>query len=164
MESFLEQIEKGLDCGVYQLSLSMALCLPDICGALESVNGYATGKKYKAWFDKYVSSKYNGNLTGSDCYYFRCAFLHQGTTEHEKSSYKKILFIEPHQGLILHNNVMNDALNIDINIFCRDIISGVKEWLKEIQDSEQFKINMEKTFRRYPNGLPPYIGGIPVYA
>src|SRR5690625_2090972 len=95
MEDFLSQIAEGLESGLYQLALSLTLCLPDICGALESENGYATGTKYKAWFDRYVKQKYPNTLTADDCYYFRCSFLHQGTTEHKKSNYKKIIFTEP---------------------------------------------------------------------
>jgi len=164
MEDILNEIDRGLDARVYQLSLAWALCLPDICGALQSEDGQASKRKYINWYNEYVNQKFNGKLTAEDCYYFRCSFLHQGTTEHEKSNYKKILFVEPHatSGL-LHNNVLEGALNIDVRIFCNNILDSVREWLLEIEGSETYKRNIQKTFRRYPNGIKPYIVGIPVY-
>jgi hypothetical protein len=45
MELLLEQIEKGLNANLYYLSLFVALCIPDICGALEPENGRADGEK-----------------------------------------------------------------------------------------------------------------------
>lgn len=57
---------------------------------------------------------------------------------------------------------MNDALNIDVRIFCNDLISGAEEWLKENENTDLYKKNYDKFMRRYPSGLPPYIVGVPV--
>ncbi|MFQ5863201.1 MAG: hypothetical protein ACE5IC_08800, partial [Candidatus Brocadiales bacterium] len=95
MKDFLYQIQKGLDSNLYFLSLLAALVLPDICGAISSEDGQAKPEKYKAWFDKYVAPKYNNFLNGNDCYYFRCSLLHQGSSQHSKSNYKRVLFVEP---------------------------------------------------------------------
>ncbi|NUU58974.1 hypothetical protein [Paenibacillus agri] len=163
MEDMFNGIRKGLDAGVYQLALNMTLCIPDICAALESQDGKASGAKYQAWFDGNMAGK--TKLSGSDCYYFRCAFLHQGTTEHEKSRFKKILFIEPTaMSGVFHNNVIDGVLNIDLRIFCDLMITSASSWYSNIKDDPTFKINYEKSFRRYPEGLAPYIVGIPVYA
>ncbi len=87
MEDLLNEIERGLDAKVYQLSLNLALCIPDICAALESDDGQTNRTKYKRWYETYVGDKLR--LSASDCYYFRCSFLHQGSTEHERSNFKK---------------------------------------------------------------------------
>lgn len=52
---------------------------------------------------------------------------------------------------------MNGALNIDVNIFCRDIINGVNSWLSKVESTQLYKDNFDKFIRRYPNGLTPYI-------
>lgn len=161
MEYLFKEIERGLDAGVYYLSLGIALCIPDICAALESDDGKTSGKKYKGWYDKYVGNKLS--MTADDCYYFRCSFLHQGSTQHEKSQFKRIIFIEPNESCILHNNIISGALNIDVRIFCTDLIESARKWLETVKDNKNFKRNIDNSFRRYPNGLPPYIGGIPVY-
>lgn len=162
MDYLFNEIERGLDAGVYQLSLSLTLCIPDICAGLESVDGKTNGEKYKDWYNKYMNGKLF--MSADDCYYFRCSFLHQGSTRHEKSKFKKIIFVEPtSSNNIFHNNVLGDALNIDIVIFCNEMISAGRKWYEDVKDSDNYKRNYEKSFKRYPNGLAPYIVGIPIY-
>lgn len=162
MEDMFNEIRRGLDAGVYQLALNMALCIPDICAALESEDGKASPAKYKSWYERYVAGRLR--LSASDCYYFRCSFLHQGTTEHDRSSYDKIIFIEPNDRMVLHNNVLEGALNIDVRLFCIELIGAATQWLNDVRETQTFKDNYEKSFRRYPNGIAPYIVGAPVYA
>ena len=163
MKDFLAQIKKGLDENLYFLSLFSTLAIPDLCGAMGSEKGEASPEKYKAWFDEHVAPKYNGFLSGNDCYFFRCSLLHQGSSQHPNNSYKRVLFVEPSATTnVFHNNIMNDALNIDVRIFCNDMITGAEEWLKENEETDLFKKNYDKFMRRYPNGLSPYIVGVPV--
>ncbi|PGU29604.1 hypothetical protein COD66_23150 [Bacillus cereus] len=162
MEDLFNEIERGLDAGVYHLSLGMALCIPDICAALQSDDGKASGRKYKEWYNKYVGDKLR--MSADDCYYFRCSFLHQGSTQHEKSKYKRIIFVEPNSNFFFHNNILNDALNIDVAQFCRDLTESARKWLEDVKADENFIRNYDNSFKRYPNGLSPYIGGIPVYS
>ncbi|ANF23331.1 hypothetical protein [Thermococcus piezophilus] len=136
--------------------------LPDICGALSSEDGEAKKHRYIEWFNKYVGEKYKGCLTGEDCYYFRCSFVHQGTSQHPKSSYSRVLFVElTATSNIFHCNILNDALNIDVQIFVMDILEDVEKWLDEVKDTEVFKKNYARFMKRYPDGLSPYIIGVP---
>ena len=163
MKDFLSQIKKALDINLYYVALCTSLMIPDICGAMGSANGKAHKSKYIEWFDKYVAPRYGGFFTGIDCYYYRCSVLHQGSSWHPKSTYSRILFVEPTATTnIFHNNILNDALNIDIRIFCNDIISGALVWLQQNESTELYKKNYNKFMRRYPNGLSPYISGMPV--
>lgn len=163
MQNLLDQIQKGLEVNLYYLSLFAALSLPDICGAIDSIDGNATPKKYKKWFDEYVAPKYRGFLTGEDCYRFRCSLLHQGSSQHPKGTYSRVLFVEPTAtAMVCHNNVMNDALNIDIRIFCNDMIEGARRWLQKVEKTDLYKENYNKFMKRHPNGLAPYIVGVPV--
>lgn len=163
MRDFLAQIKNGLGVNLYLLSLFSALAIPDLCGAMSSENGEASAEKYKAWFDKYVASKYNGFLSGENCYFFRCSLLHQGRSQHPSSNYKRVLFVEPSASTnVFHNNIMNDALNIDVRIFCNDMISGAEKSLGENEETELYKKNYDKFMRRYPDGLSPYVVGVPV--
>jgi len=163
VQNLLDQVQKGLGANLYYLSLFVALSLPDICGAIDSKNGEATSKKYKEWFDEYIASKYSGFLTGEDCYRFRCSLLHQGSSQHPKSAYSRVLFVEPIGTTnVFHNNVMNDALNIDVRIFCNDMIEGAKKWLQKVEKTDLYKENYNKFMKRHPNGLKPFIVGVPV--
>ncbi|EMR73199.1 hypothetical protein MCGE09_00036 [Thaumarchaeota archaeon SCGC AB-539-E09] len=163
MRYLLDQIRKALCVDLYYVSLFTSLTIPDICGAIQSVNGEASGTKYKNWFDTYVAHKYFNMLNGEDCWNFRCSLLHQGTSQHPRSTYKRILFFEPSATTsVFHCNILNDALNIDVRIFCEDIILGALAWLKQNEGTDLYKANYDKFMRRYPNGLSPYISGVPV--
>src|SRR5438132_7430853 len=101
MRDFLDQVAIAANNQrLYYLALTGALVIPDICSALEAKDGQANGPRYIAWFDSHVAPRYASArrppmLTGADWYRFRCSFLHQGTTQHPKSTYSRILFIEP---------------------------------------------------------------------
>jgi hypothetical protein len=83
MLDILDQIERAKNAGLYYAALFSALSIPDIAGALDSSDGRAKPERFAAWFDTYVGPKYvtprGQTLLGNDCYYFRCALLHQGT-------------------------------------------------------------------------------------
>lgn len=164
MRDLLQQIELALQANLYYVSLLSALSVPDMCAALFSPDGQTSGAKYAAWFDQYVAQRYNGKLDGQTCYQFRCSLLHQGTTQHPSSQYSRILFIEPTgmHGSIAHNNVLEDVLNIDVRIFCRDIIVSANNWLTANQDTTTYRQNYSRFIQRYPNGIAPYISGVPV--
>ena len=131
MKDFLGQINAAVGAGLFYVALHSALALPDICAALESPSGTTSGERYADWFDRFVANKYTvgpnkePSLTGDQCYQFRCALLHQGRLQPDRAQgYSRMFFLEPNGGLIMHNNVMGDALNIDVRIFCGDLIAG----------------------------------------
>jgi hypothetical protein len=163
MRDILDQIRLSLNNNLYYCALFVALSMPDICGAMESPDGQTDNQKYIKWFDVYVGSKYINFLSGEDCYYFRCSLLHQARSQHPKSNYARVIFVEPSVTTnIFHCNILNDALNLDVRIFCEDIITGVQEWLLKFEGTPIFSQNYNMFMRRYPNGLPPYIVGVPV--
>jgi len=165
MRDFLQQVHRALDENLYYVALFAALTIPDICGAMESGDGKAHKCRYIAWFDKWVTpKKYSrSTLTGEVCYYYRCAVLHQGRATHPKMPYERVLFVEPGAtNNVFHNNVINDALNIDVRVFVRDILEGASKWLQEVENTDNYQRNYARFMRRFPNGLSPYISGVPV--
>lgn len=164
MDDLLNQIEYAIRENLYYLALFASLSIPDICGALCSKNGEATGRKYIKWFDLFVGKPKNYQLSGQDCYYFRCSILHQGTTKHNKSNFQRIIFVEPStkNNIILHNNIINDALNIDVQVFCNDLIHAARDWYNTNSNNNFVKQNYQKFIKRYPNGLKPFISGLSV--
>ncbi|MCX7974352.1 MAG: hypothetical protein N3B16_07605 [Candidatus Aminicenantes bacterium] len=163
MRDLLFQIKKGLFANLHYLSLFAALAIPDICGAIDSEDGQASKENYINWFDRYVAPRYQGFFTGEDCYYFRCSLLHHDPSLQPKSQFSRILFVEPTAiDTDVHCQVVEGALSLDVRIFCQDIIRGVEKWLEEKENTARYKINVAKFIRRYPEGLSPYIEGMPV--
>lgn len=99
MEELLRQVRKAVENDLYYLALHVTLAIPDICGALSSQNGETNKAKYVDWFAKNLSGKYK-MLDGETCYYYRCSVLHQGRSQHRKSRFHRILFIEPSEHLL----------------------------------------------------------------
>ncbi len=180
--SILDQIDRSLDSRLYYLALFSALTIPDIAGALEAPDGQATGERYKVWYEKWIRPRFKEEvqrllaaraisqtpgvenpLTGDACYRFRCSLLHQGSTQHPKSPYSRIIFIEPGATTnVVHYGVLNGALCIDVPRFCREVLAGSRLWLRSVEGTEPYATNNDRFVRRYDNGLPPYIVGVPV--
>lgn len=166
MEEFLNQIEDSCRIRHFYLSLFCCLTLPDICGAISSDDGIATGQKYKNWFDTYVAPNYAGNFSGSNFYAFRCAALHQGRSGHKYLGYTRIIFLVPidTNESYLHNNVLNDALNLDVVAFCHDIVGAVRTWMRCEASNPAFQRNMATFLKRHRGGLESYIVGTDVFS
>jgi hypothetical protein len=167
MDDFFRQVETAAHQGVYFLALFGALVIPDLCSALEAPDGRATGPRYKTWFDGHMAPRYTFRgtpiLTGETCYQFRCSLLHQGSTQHPQSNYSRVIFVEPGATTnVFHMNVMNDVLNIDVRQFCLEMVQAALAWRAEAVGNEPYETNITKFVTRYPNGLPPYIVGVPV--
>ncbi len=172
MRELLNQIQKGLKQNLYFLSLFTTLTIPDICSAMESEDGLTTSDRYKKWFNAYMvkrePQKYGDdkNLTATACWNFRCAILHQGRSKHKNLSYKRILFIEPPnlhgigsiQACICGADTEENALLINVEKFCGDIIQSANEWLRNNEKSDIYKKNYQYLIKRYPNGLKPVVG------
>jgi hypothetical protein len=168
MELLLQQIEEALTDRLYFVALFTALGLPDICGAIDSSDGQATGPRYQGWFDEYVASKCYGVLSGQDCYIIRCSVLHQGTLEHSRSRYSRIILTPPNpQQIVVHLNRMSDAsgtsLDINIETLCRDLVASVRTWLAAKSNDALFQTNITRFMNVYPHGFG-HIQGIPVIA
>lgn len=161
-----DQIDASARDGHYMVALMAALSIPDICGALESPNGQASRSNFSKWFDQWVGPKYVNGVDlifdGETCYYYRCAALHQARASHPKLGYSRVLFVEPGLGGSLHKNVLMDALNIDVQRFCLDITESGRNWWDARSPAAIVRNNLAQCMQRYPQGLAPYIGGIPV--
>lgn len=183
MRILLDQLEESLESKLYFLSLSVALMVPDVFGALDSEDGRATPKRYIDWYERWIRPEYASRIMekfshesdfqpaaenpfdGESCYYFRCSFLHQGRAAHPRMGFSRVLFIEPRQsGLEIHYTTLQDALCIDLRGFCLEMVSGARKWLAEFQEADRYKNNSASSLRRHQDGLKPYIDGVPVIA
>jgi hypothetical protein len=61
-----------------------------------------------------------------------------------------------------HNNFIEGALNLDIPLFCERVLRAVERWQAEVENTANYQRNIADTIRLYPNGLHPFIVGIPL--
>lgn len=140
---FTDSVKISIDSRNYYAALTVCMTLPDICSKLEYPEEKNTGKRYSGWFEEYVSHKYKSSvglekdeyvfLSGSDFYALRCSFLHQGETEIIKQRAREVLenfvFLEPIKEWHIHNNKINNKLQLQIDVFCEEIMEGVNHWI-----------------------------------
>lgn len=164
METITDEIEGALSSGLYYLAVVVTLGLPDVCAALESADGTTSGGKYQAWCDAWFIPSYP-ELTSRDLYGIRCGVVHQGRLGHPTMQYARVLFTVPNENAnVFHQNVMNDALNLDAVTFCRDMIRAVKRWYAAKQGEPSIVANIPRLVRFHARGLPPYMIGMPLIA
>lgn len=170
MRTVIAQTVAALDSHIYYLALFAALAIPDMAAALDSEDGRALGKRYIAWYEKWVrprlreSRDRDNPFTGEMCYGFRCGMLHQGRSTNRDHPYERIVFIEPgHPDFSLHYcTVSGKILMIQLDAFVREVLRGCEMWLDAVEGTEPFTRNYAKFARRHPNGIAPYIVGPPL--
>jgi hypothetical protein len=169
VEEYLRQIETALDLQLYVMATIAGLTIPDICGALPTKNGIATGDRYAKWFEENVGPLgYSGVLSGKACYKLRSSLLHQGSAkQHPMSNTGRILLFEPSaDGNVFHLISMQfgpeKCLVLSIKDFCLDLVNAARDWWLANQNDSRVKHNYDKFARSWPNGIPPYIIGTPL--
>lgn len=181
MNDLIDQVALSIEQENYYLSLTGALAIPHIAGAIQSKNGEVNRHKYISWHEKWARPQFakrmrqalppdmrevvkpENPLTGADCWHFHCSILHQGTTQHPKSSFTRILFIEPGAcDANLRYNVISNALNIDLQQFVDEMLCGARECIAHTEHNTTFIANSEKSARSYENGFPNHISGVAV--
>ena len=125
--------------------------MPDVCGALQ-FPVEQVGPRYRRWFDQYMSAEYAPALfSADDCYYLRCAALHQGMSEHPKAQNKQVVFITPPPDgrMIFHSNFIESAdgsfvLQLQIDIFCEQVCTGVLNWKKDVASDSSIQPRIDE--------------------
>jgi hypothetical protein len=185
---FLGEIDRALNANLYYAALAIALSVPDVCASLEfdpSQPSWSTQAKYEAWFNSHLSNSFK-NLTASDCYRLRGGVLHQGHFRHPKATYDRIIFSLPNSSFHAHDIIVTIApdvkiggltrgeitgrdktgtiLYLDIVKFCRQIVEAAQLWAIANKDDQNVRANFENLVRSRPEGLPPFIVGVPLIA
>lgn len=163
MEEFIRQIRLASGAGLYYLALWGALTLPDICGALGSENGRATGPKYKAWIEEFIPALKDG---AADIYGLRCSMLHQGRAAPHGGD-TPVAFMAPGAPqihLLTTETTDGDRINwLSIEMFVGEVTEAAERWYVEFGDTQRVRRNFEKFARLRPEGLDRHVEG-PVIA
>lgn len=164
VEELIRQIRAASVAELYYLALFGALALPDICGALASNDGKASGSKYKMWLRDNVPSQAN---EADSVYGLRCSLIHQGRAQPHSSAFPiAFTYPSPNVGQIhnLSTVVNGDRVGwLSIPIFVDEVCGGAEAWLVKFGASQTVLTNYEKFARFRPEGLPPHFAG-PVIA
>jgi len=158
MNQIIKSIELTLKNRNWVVALIGCLTLPDICGKIDEPQNPST-LRYVNWFNKYLQDDYTSVLpeigkhiflTGDDCYALRCSYIHEGTTiiEHPKVL-EDFKFILPKNGSLFHRNQKNKTLYLQIDIFCKEMLNAVNNWLEDIKMDSVKQKRLVKLFNLY---------------
>lgn len=168
MHDYLDQVEWAANTNrLFYLSLAAALNIPDMCSALGAKDGQTTGALYIAWYDEHMAPRYAhqgrpSTFPGADCYRFRCSFLHQGTTQHPKATFGRILFTEPPMTMHMCTFNVDEAIAFDVKLFCLDMVDAARRWIASVEGTEPYETNARSFIQRYSGGFIPFVVGFPV--
>lgn len=165
MNELIAQIRAANAAGLYYLALFGALVLPDICGALASKEGTASGAKYKDWITKNVREQ---AVSADELWGLRCSLLHQGRALPSSGVFPIAFTLPIGDGPQLHNlsTVVNDHQIgwMSIPMFVEEVTNGAERWLQRFGHTKRVRTNAEKFAHIRPEGLPPHVEGFPVVA
>lgn len=164
MERFTSSIKKSLENHNWYAALFLALVLPDICANIERPDDCSKAR-YTDWYNRYIKEKYTKHigpdqkehvfLCGEDCYALRCSLLHEGGNDISNQRAQEVLdsfhfVVPPGSGSIVHMNQSGAVLQLQIDIFCKDICQAVKEWYKsEVPGNEEYQERTKSLLRIY---------------
>ncbi len=149
---YWDDMEKCRQAKAFWSLLHVTVCLPDICAALESADGKATGDRYIAWCDKHLAQP---KLTGAERRTLRNKVLHQGRAATDKPGrYTRFAFGQPSDaGEVDHMRVVSGTLHLDVGELARETWKGVQAWISEIRanprsvEAKNAKENLPKLVR-----------------
>jgi hypothetical protein len=150
MQRFIDAVNSANEQKNWLAALTLAITLPDICGQLENPQS-GSEVRFVAWWNKYLLPKYTRKigprqeehvfLSGGDAYALRCAYLHEGSddvlNQRARVALEKFHFITPPQSGMIHRNQINNALQLQVDVFCKEICGGVSQWLKDNENSTE---------------------------
>jgi len=100
LDIIISDVNRALDAEAYLSALALMMTIPDICSKIEYGDSIQrTGDRYIAWFDEYIG-KYQRLpeekvdtpfLSGEIAYQLRCAILHEGKPDVDKSKIKEAI-------------------------------------------------------------------------
>ena len=147
MNHLTDAVEQSLQSDNWYAALIVALSLPDIAGWVDHPN-QGSQKRYADWFENFVSPLYTRQvggaehkfLSGDDCYALRCSMLHEGRDKTLDQKARDVLdrfqFITPRPGSMIHCNQAGNKLQLQVDVFCRDICKEIAAWVSSIPASD----------------------------
>ena len=147
MKNLAAAVEQSLATENHYGALALALTLPDICGYVEGASTRSKDR-YVSFFNAYMSVLYcfpvgaAGTMTeflsGEDFYALRCSVVHEGrddiTDQKARQTLEKFQFVVPPPGWTVHKNLHGrGTLQLQVDLFCREILVGVYSFLSSIE-------------------------------
>lgn len=132
---YFDEMHRCERAKTYWALLHIVVCLPDICGALESKKGEVKGgKQYKEWCRRYLRDPM---LLPDERYDMRCKVLHQGRAKAHIESvgrYTSFEFGQPGaDGTVDHLRTVGKTLHLDVGQMANEMRRGIEQWFDYLE-------------------------------
>jgi hypothetical protein len=130
--AYLREMEDCAAAECYWALLHIVMAMPDICSALETEKGVATGQRYREWCIRYLKER-DPYLTPREWWDVRCALLHQGRTKTRSKRYENYAYSRPGpRGETDHGKVVNRVLNLDVGQLAAEMRAAMGQWFADV--------------------------------
>lgn len=168
LEMILRDVSRAIDAQLYYPALCVALTLPDICvGLTFDKERFIKEKDYVAFVDTYTTPPELG-LEGQSCYRLRGGVIHRGNAAgHPFFGSTHVIFTVPGGPSIHALTLQVDdkaAACFDVVMFCRAMDHAARRWYADHKDNLNVVKNIPNLLSWRPNGVSPFVGGLPVVA
>lgn len=171
MHALLDEIQATLDCGIWSPALAAVLIVPDACGAVEFPT-QRNGERYANWYDANVEQFTFTELSSGELVWkIRNAMLHEAGMQFGAYGFDRVLFTVPaktgnvfDQGRIKPTVDAPTTLNLDLQLFVSRIRRGAESWIASIIEDTEKHSRLDRMLQLRPNGLAPYMVGMPLIA
>ena len=148
----------------YLSALHLLCAIPDVCGALQSLDGEATGERYRSWCREYLPC--DETMKPADWYKMRCSVLHQGSSlptdpRGERSQYASISFAIPENSFPgAHRYVQPSStgtnITLEITGLATEMLAGLSRWFDWLlkPENEATAITVEDRLRTVVSPRP----------
>jgi hypothetical protein len=133
----LEEMDRCVRQQCYWALLHLVVVIPDICGALEAVDGEATKAGYIDWCQRMFPPAPPAALTSIERYEVRCIILHQGRTLASRGRYTYYKFVPPPPtGVKAHGIQMaSDQITLGVVDMAQETKQALRDWFQDLQDA-----------------------------
>lgn len=165
VEELVNEINKALENELYVIAVMAALTLPDMCGALEKENFWATNSTYMEWCKTNLPPEFFSLATPELMKEMRNNLLHTGRLDDAKGKGSgRLILILPNPGVTISNCNINGDYLTDVRLFCQGLCTAALSWLCVHKSDPIVATNLEKMVQKRHQGLSPYVSGIGVIA
>lgn len=161
LEVLIDQMRRCIIADLWFPALVTALTLPDICGAIESDNGKATGAKTKSWMRRHLPTAQGNEEAAKLIWELRCSLLHQASMR--VTNPRAVAFFVPRPDHIeLHNVAVEfedgeTYILLSVPEFVEEIATTVEQWISSVRSTRRFATNVANCAHLRTDDLGPAI-------
>ena len=166
--AYLRELRRVRDNRAYWSALHLLLTVPEICGALQSVEGRSSHAAYRAWAHHNLAVSF---LSPSDWYHAHCQLLHHGRTPaatgHAGAAgarYDRFVYVDPESAPGQHGRIAmrrgHLEIVLDVAELCDAMHDGLYRWFRSLVQGPSRDASAR--VQRHLSTLPSPLAGTPV--